>query len=196
MKIITLLFCWIIYFAVHSILANDGVKSKIYHKLPTFKKYYRLCYNFIAIIFLLPISYFSITELGHLIVENKILKYLGFIFLCIGTILLFASFSSFNLKEFFGIEQYQEKEEKEEKGKLVISGMYQYVRHPLYFSIIIIFLGILCIFPSIKILCINTIVYLYLMIGSKLEEKKLIAYFGEEYINYSNKVKGLVPYLY
>jgi protein-S-isoprenylcysteine O-methyltransferase Ste14 len=193
MKIIILLFCWIIYFAIHSILANNRIKSKIYHKFPAFKKYYRIFYNLIAIIFLLPISYFSITELGHLVLENKILKYSGIFILCIGIVLLFISFSAFNLKEFFGIEQYQE---KEEKGKLVVSGMYQYVRHPLYFSIIIIFLGILCIFPSIKILCINTIVYLYLIIGSKLEEKKLIAYFGADYINYSKKVKGLVPYLY
>lgn len=39
----------------------------------------------------------------------------------------------------------------------------------------------------------TVLITLYLIVGSKLEEKKLIVNYGEAYRHYCNRVAGLVP---
>ena len=109
-----------------------------------------------------------------------------------GLLILGIAFASFNLKEFFGLEQYQESEQKSE---LVITGIYQYVRHPLYFGTLVLFVGLFFLIPTFKIALVNAISFIYLIIGSRLEEQKLIDYFGQSYIDYKSKVKGLIPFV-
>ena len=74
--------------------------------------------------------------------------------------------------------------------------MYQYVRHPLYFATIILILGLFLLVPTQKMLLILLISYSYILIGFRLEERKLVAVFGDEYQAYQKKVKALIPYLY
>jgi protein-S-isoprenylcysteine O-methyltransferase Ste14 len=37
--------------------------------------------------------------------------------------------------------------------------------------------------------------FIYILVGIKLEEKKLVITFGEEYRSYQKKVKQLIPYI-
>ena len=115
-----------------------------------------------------------------------------YFFIVFGLLVLGIAFASFNLKEFFGLEQYQESEQKSE---LVITGIYQYVRHPLYFGTLVLFVGLFFLIPTFKIALVNAISFIYLIIGSRLEEQKLIDYFGQSYIDYKSKVKGLIPFV-
>ena len=45
-------------------------------------------------------------------------------------------------------------------------------------------------------LLILLVSYLYILIGSKLEERKLRNHFGQAYADYAKKVKALIPYVY
>lgn len=74
--------------------------------------------------------------------------------------------------------------------------MYGLVRHPLYFAVIIIFVALFMLMPTLKILLVDVVVFAYLVIGSKLEENKLIEEFGDAYKQYQKEVKGLLPYVY
>jgi protein-S-isoprenylcysteine O-methyltransferase Ste14 len=74
--------------------------------------------------------------------------------------------------------------------------MYQYVRHPLYFATVILILALFLLVPTQKMLLVLLISYSYILIGSRLEERKLVAIFGEEYQAYQKTVKALIPYLY
>jgi protein-S-isoprenylcysteine O-methyltransferase Ste14 len=41
---------------------------------------------------------------------------------------------------------------------------------------------------------INTVLTIYVLIGTKLEEKKLVLEFGETYIKYQQEVPMLIPF--
>lgn len=187
-----LVVCWVLYFTIHSLLASNKVKDIIYNRIPIFKKYYRIAFNFIAITTLIPIIYYTLHVQDYKIWNLEAGIYIGYFFIVFGLLILGIAFASFNLKEFFGLEQYQESEQKSE---LVITGIYQYVRHPLYFGIIVLFIGLFFLMPTFKIILVNGISFIYLIIGSRLEEQKLIDYFGQSYIDYKSKVKGLIPFV-
>jgi protein-S-isoprenylcysteine O-methyltransferase Ste14 len=114
---------------------------------------------------------------------------IGYVLITAGLVLLYLAFKAFDRAEFLGIKQ-------EKKPELVLSGMYQYVRHPLYFATVILILGLFLLVPTQKMLLVLLISYSYILIGSRLEERKLVAIFGKEYQAYQKKVKGLIPYLY
>jgi protein-S-isoprenylcysteine O-methyltransferase Ste14 len=80
--------------------------------------------------------------------------------------------------------------------KLIISGPYKYIRHPIYTASFITLLG-LFILSSNWLLVAIPLVILILFYMSKIprEEKELIRNFGKKYINYKKKVGGLIPKL-
>lgn len=71
------------------------------------------------------------------------------------------------------------------------SGLLGIVRHPMYLALIV-FLWTQT-FYLIDIL-VNLILTVYVIIGTKLEEKKLILEFGEQYIEYQHEVPMLIPF--
>ena len=78
--------------------------------------------------------------------------------------------------------------------KLVQSGMYKYVRHPMYFFNLLIFLGLAGMFSSILgiastlvLVGISTLFRIY------REEYFLVQKFGKKYVKYQNRTKKLIP---
>jgi protein-S-isoprenylcysteine O-methyltransferase Ste14 len=193
MKYIIISLCWILYFTIHSILADDKIKKSIYKTSYINQHNYRIIFNLIAIGLLLPLVYFTFIVEDVFLIKSTMINRLGIIITIIGVFFLIRAFMSFNLKEFFGFEQLQK---HTNSNTLVVSGMYKYVRHPLYFALILIFAGIFCIIPTYKTLIINIIEIIYLIIGSTLEENKLEAIFGEDYIKYKKTTKKLMPFIY
>ena len=77
---------------------------------------------------------------------------------------------------------------------LQTKGLNAYVRHPLYFAILIIVWGFFLFRPTDLVLTIAIVSTIYIYIGTQLEEKKLIEEFGEAYRDYQKKVKMLFPF--
>lgn len=176
---------WAFYFFLHSFLASMQVKKRFSIIWPDAVPYYRIIYNVIALLglgILLPLS-ISIVDI------HASSKVLGGIFSIIGIIFILWAFRSFNLREFLGFQSEIEKE-------LVVTGMYRFVRHPLYFGTMIFIAGLYFLFPSKNMLSALLITYAYIWIGSKLEEQKLREVYGESYTRYAQKVKSLIPYVY
>lgn len=187
------LFCWSFYFFIHSLLASNPFKNQVYQKFPGFKRYYRLVYNLLAFLLLLPLLGYTHSIHEPFLFKHVALNITGYGLFAGGIILMAVAFSSFNTKEFLGFEAYSE---KPNQSVLVLSGLYKFVRHPLYFSTIILMLGIILISPTLHLILLSLVVFIYLVIGSRLEEKKLIEEFGEDYIEYRKKVKGLIPFVF
>ena len=53
-KISILLLIWLAYFSLHSWTASLRFKNRVYAKWPKFEPYYRLSYNAISVVTLLP----------------------------------------------------------------------------------------------------------------------------------------------
>lgn len=86
--------------------------------------------------------------------------------------------------------------EFEKTSTLVTSGIYHYIRHPLYSSLLLLAWGIFFKLPSgvgIFLVVTSTV----LLIGTaKADEIECIRFFGAPYQEYMKKTKRFVPYLF
>jgi protein-S-isoprenylcysteine O-methyltransferase Ste14 len=84
----------------------------------------------------------------------------------------------------------------ENTTKLVTTGLYRYIRHPMYGSLLIFGLGIFLKSISWQSFILLMIIAVALFITCKVEEKEMKKKFGDEYENYITKTKMFIPYLY
>ena len=88
------------------------------------------------------------------------------------------------------------------KGKhlLITDSVYKIMRHPIYFSWAIIFLGLALIFDSLIALLLTPFIVLFLEFGGYVEEKYIIIpEFGDQYITYKETTRWRLfstPYNY
>lgn len=75
------------------------------------------------------------------------------------------------------------------RGQLVTDGIFQYLRHPHYTSLIIIGFGLAFFFYSLAALLIAFIAIPIMIISIFDEEKLLVKQYGEEYEDYMKKVR-------
>lgn len=182
----------IAYYALHSILAADGVKAKLYRLVSP--RYYRLGYNLLATVLLAAIFYLYFTiEKTPIWSPNPILPYPGILLALAGISWVVRAMKRYNLDEFMGLEQLRTGQ-KPMHNKLIIRGLNGRVRHPLYFGTLLIVVGVLFIFPNDAMFSFALISTIYLIIGSRLEEEKLVAQFGEAYRKYQREVPMLLPF--
>jgi protein-S-isoprenylcysteine O-methyltransferase Ste14 len=94
--------------------------------------------------------------------------------------------------EFLGINQWRRHaRETQDAEALTLSPLHRYVRHPWYA------LGLLLIWTrdlNAAWLLTATVVTVYVWVGSRLEEGKLIALHGEVYRRYRARVPALFPW--
>lgn len=194
--IIVLLF--ILFAFLHSLLASVKVKKYIKEKFDGLIAYYRLGYNIFSLISLYII--YEISPKPHLIIYDlknpfdliilvpQLLALIGIIwsarYICV--------------KEFLGINQIKRainseyNSELDEDMTLTIGGPYRVMRHPIYFFSIVflLFRPVMDLFYLTFFICV--VIYFY--IGAYFEEKKLVNYFGDVYVNYKKMVPGIIPY--
>ena len=72
------------------------------------------------------------------------------------------------------------------------NGLLGIMRHPMYLSLIIY---LWCQTFRVIDIVINTLLTIYVIVGTILEEKKLVLEFGEAYINYQQEVPMLIPFI-
>jgi len=75
--------------------------------------------------------------------------------------------------------------------RLITSGCYAHMRHPLYFySIVFLILNPVM---TIQWLLLTLYSLIYFIIGGLIEERRLIEAFGEEYRRYQQRVPFIIP---
>ena len=81
---------------------------------------------------------------------------------------------------------------KRQTSNLAIRGPYLWVRHPLYFFMLVFIWAT----PSLSLdrLLFNVLWTFWIVVGSYLEEKDLVAEFGQSYRHYQDTVPMLLPW--
>jgi protein-S-isoprenylcysteine O-methyltransferase Ste14 len=78
-------------------------------------------------------------------------------------------------------------------GELVTSGLYRRVRHPQYFALFLITMGMLIQWPTIVTVAMwPVLMFMYYRLARK-EEKEMERYFGDRYANYRRQVPMFFP---
>lgn len=80
-------------------------------------------------------------------------------------------------------------------AELIQLGLYRYVRHPIYFGVLLATLAWLLIFPGVYILAYSICLFLLFDLKSRREEMWLIERFPA-YKDYQLRVKKLIPAIY
>jgi len=80
--------------------------------------------------------------------------------------------------------------------KLITSGPYHLIRHPIYLGGILFGLSIPMISDSLYGFVIMLIPIPIVLHRIRIEEKVLVSRFGQEYLEYARKTKKLIPYIY
>jgi protein-S-isoprenylcysteine O-methyltransferase Ste14 len=84
----------------------------------------------------------------------------------------------------------------EDTASLVDSGIYKYIRHPMYSSLILLAIGALLKNVTIIGIILIILVIIFNILTAKSEEKENIVFFGSAYRDYMKKSKMFFPYLY
>lgn len=82
------------------------------------------------------------------------------------------------------------------KGKLVTTGPYHYLRHPIYAAIIYFFWACMIPFPFMKTISAVLLITLGLLTRIFLEEKFLLEIYNQQYVVYSTYAKRIIPFIF
>jgi protein-S-isoprenylcysteine O-methyltransferase Ste14 len=187
-----LLFCWIGYFALHSILASLAVKRRVAATRPDLIPYYRLVFNILAVLLLLPILWLTYRDSGPMLWRwQGIAAWLANGLALAAIFGFWLSLKSYDMQEFLGFRQLKFHIRRiEDQEHFHLSRFHRYVRHPWYFF------GLVMVWTrdmSAATLLSSMVITLYFIVGSRLEEKKLLVYHGDTYRRYMARVPGLIP---
>jgi len=182
-----------LYGFLHSLLAARWLKAWVRYRWGDgFFRWYRLIYNLIV-----SLTFFPILALLAWLPDRTLYVIpfpwwlvTGFIqLLAVGG--MFLALVQSGLMSFLGLDAFFGNHSSANE-KLVVSGLYAWVRHPIY-TAGLVFLWLTPILTH-NLLALNIGLTLYLLIGAWLEERKMVAEFGEAYRQYQQRVPMLVPY--
>lgn len=180
------------YFVLHSLTASLWLKRRVAACCPGVVPYYRLLFNALAVMLAIPLVYLAWQYPGEPLWQWRGVA--GYIANGIGLLALLAllySLRLYDMGEFAGLTQAAGKShEIRDQEHFQISPLHRFVRHPWYFLILLILWSR---DMNSNQLLIYSLLTAYLIIGSRLEERKLIAYHGKIYEAYRQRVAGLIP---
>lgn len=182
-----------LYGVLHSWLASPAVKTYSRRLLREKRdRYYRLIYNIIAVLTLLPIVllvallpnrvlYLAQAPWLYLLLAGQVAALTG----------LFIGLWQTGISDFIGFSHLGSVPRHMKSSTLVASGLYRCVRHPLYTAgiIIIWFMPIM----TTNLFTVNLCLTLYIIVGIYFEERKLVRDFGDSYVSYRRSTPMLVP---
>jgi len=187
-----LAFAWLLYGAIHSFMASNYFKNFVVKILGKYFRFYRLIYNVLAFVLLIPVFAVQFSTEKEMLWQISIYQpVIGkFITIC-GVLFVFRALQGYDLLEFSGLDFNK----KQEQGEFKSDGLLKYMRHPIYFGILISVWGIFLADASTRSLTSAVAITIYLFVGIYFEEKKLLAAFGEKYKRYQQEVPMLIPFL-
>jgi len=175
-------------------LITPAVTRFVQKNLRKAYRYYRIIYNFIALVSLVPVLIYSFSIKGWPVFywEGPFRIIQGI--LVFSALLLFIGGArQYDLASFIGIRQIREDSicsTLNDDCRLNTAGILGIVRHPWYSG------GILIVWArnlDISAILTSLVISGYFLIGAYLEERKLLSEFGEEYFEYQQHVSMLFP---
>jgi protein-S-isoprenylcysteine O-methyltransferase Ste14 len=186
--ILLAVFAWGVF---HSLTASLWAKAGARRLFgPLAGRGYRLAYNLVAGITLLPVF-----ALGALLPDRELYaiplpwSLLTLALQAAAAVALAAGLLQTGVWSFLGLRQLLREEDA--PPRLVVRGLYRWVRHPLYTAgLVLIWLSPVM---TANLLALNTGLTIYIVVGAMFEERKLEAEFGGAYAAYKRSTPMLIP---
>ena len=186
---------WILWCSLHSLLISNFFVARIRDIWAKKFAYYRLVYNAFSLLTLIPVVIYQ-----QLLPEQIVFSWSGYWYVLksgmylASFILFYGGYRVFDIQYVLGIKQIEEMREgrKTEAVDFNSTGILEYVRHPWYSGAILL---VWAFGPISDVSLISKIILTaYIIIGTFLEEKKLIRKLGEPYLEYRKRVPMFIPW--
>ena len=191
-EIVWLALAWLAFAAVHSALASFAVKEKLARCWPAAAPWYRLAFNGFSLATVLPILWLSYALEGSPLWQwTGAWRWLSH-GLALASIAGFvAAARGYDMETFLGLRQIRERDRQPDGHEgFRLSPFHRCVRHPWYFfGLVLVWTGD----KNLPLLVSAVAITAYFIVGSRLEEKKLLALHGDAYRRYMARVPGLLP---
>jgi protein-S-isoprenylcysteine O-methyltransferase Ste14 len=190
---IILVLLWLLFGILHSVLAATWWKRRMEHWLGVHYKFYHFSYSVFAAVTLVGVLVFQVYLPSQLLYTAPVwVKLLLGLPLSAGLVIMGVLIR----KYFFSLSGISVFYKEQPPAALELGGVHRYVRHPLYSGTLLFIWSLFFIFPYTKNLLACLVITGYTVWGATLEEKKLVAQFGEKYTAYKKRVPMLIPTLF
>ena len=159
-------------------------------------RFYRLFFNTFSIAALVPLlmySYSARWKTEPIITWKGGMGIIQYGLIALAAILVLAGARHYSLLQFLGIRQILQGRSgaaMTDSGEFDSSGVLGIVRHPWYVAV---FIFLWAHDLNLARITVNMILSAYLVIGTLLEERKLILEFGDKYRLYQRQVSMFIP---
>jgi methanethiol S-methyltransferase len=183
---------WAGWCVIHSLLNSEGIVGKALPPGSSITPYYRIVYSLFAAITLALVYWITPREgdvplwewHGPLVVVQGAIWIVA---LAIG----YLSFRLISIWGFLGITALGiSRNARKSSDKLITSGIYRETRNPQFLAVLLLLWA--RDLTSIG-LVINIILSFYLIIGARIEEKRLVRKFGDICLKYMSRVPRFIP---
>jgi methanethiol S-methyltransferase len=196
MKYLIIILLWTGYCALHSYLISIRFTNLMNRLLKDYYAFYRVFYVLISLVLLIPlINYTDQLDTIRIITYGPVLKIVRHV-LTYGSLVMFfwAFFFNYDSLSFFGIRQILNRRKLKNSNQTMEikkNGLLGLMRHPMYLALIIY---LWCQTYRMSDIVVNSLLTIYVIIGTLLEEKKLVLEFGDTYVQYQREVPMLIPF--
>lgn len=183
---------WLVYFLLHSWLASLRLKHWVARRFPYITPWYRLIFNTLALVLLVPPIGLMWQLSGEPLWQwHGLTAWLAYGAMSLAFVGFIWSLNFYDGCEFLGLRQLKlQIHDVKDQERLHISPMHRFVRHPWYsLGLVLVWTQEMDMARLISAFAIT----LYFLLGSILEERKLLLYHGESYRKYRARVPALLP---
>ena len=197
MNLFLLCLLWIGWCALHSILIMTVITDFVNRMTPWLVRYYRLIFNGVSAATLLPLVILTHKVDGTLVFAWHGWGSVGRVMLLVAAFFLFWSGARrYDLMHFLGVKQLQSR-----KMHLLLNdlpdfsedGIFGVIRHPWYLGSLLFIWSALSHY-FLPVFLVVVVLSIYLVIGTILEEQKILASYGDAYRLYQQRVSMLFPW--
>lgn len=190
LTLVLIALAWLVYGVVHSWLAGMRLKTFVARRWPGVMPAYRLLFNGLALLLILPPLALTLLAPGRALWHWP--GWIAWPALAVAVAGLLVSLRHYDGGEFIGSSQWRRgARETHDAGPLTLSPLHRHVRHPWYA------LGLLLLWTrdlNAAWLVSAVVVTVYVWLGSRREEEKLIALYGDAYREYRRRVPAMLPW--
>ena len=197
MALLILSALWILWCGTHSALIDPLIAGGIKHRFPGVVRYYRLLYNGLSLSTFVPLMLYSRGEGGGVVFGwqgwGEMLRML---LLVVALLLFWRGAKRYDLRFFLGLDQLA-------SGKTTVllsssenfsaTGIFSLTRHPWYLGSLLFLWSIFSEYSRSVFIAV-LILSLYLIVGTFLEERKILREHGDSYRRYQQQVSMLFPW--
>lgn len=176
---------------------DSRVVNFLSNRISGLSRYYRILYNGFSMVTFIPLALLTHGKKGVVVLSwSHSALPVRVLLMGVSLALFYSASRKYDLQYFLGIKQWRtgrhdllmsEKEEFSEEG---VFGM---TRHPWYLGSLLLIWSLFEEYP-LAVFLAACILSVYLVVGTFLEEKKIVARYGASYRRYQQRVSMLFPW--